>query len=136
MRFMRTCVFPASPLAIGAAILALGLAAPARAQSLIPWTHGVIEPKGDAGFSLMVSRRGFAEKRGLAVKIVSLSNGTLAHKALLSGEVDSIESSPGAAILAGLRGADLKIVGCDWPGVLHGMMTKASANSLRDLKGK
>jgi NitT/TauT family transport system substrate-binding protein len=32
--------------------------------------------------------------------------------------------------------ADLKIVGCDWPGVLHGMMTKASVNSLRDLKGK
>src|SRR5436190_24183930 len=100
----------------------LATAAPALAQAPKPWTHGVIEPKGDAGFSLMVSRGGFAEKRGLAVKIMSIQNGTLAHKALLAGEVDSIESSPGAAILAGLRGADLKIVGCDWPGVLHGMM--------------
>ncbi len=136
MRFMRTCVFPASPLAIGAAILALGLATPARAQPLTAWTHGVIEPKGDAGFSLMVSRRGFAEKRGLAVKIVSLSNGTLAHKALLSGEVDSIESSPGAAILAGLRGADLKIAGCDWPGILHGLMVKSTIAKPADLKGK
>jgi NitT/TauT family transport system substrate-binding protein len=119
--------------------LAVALAspsAPARAQALKPWTHGVIEPKGDAGFSLMVSRRGFAEKRGLEVKIVSLANGTLAHKALLSGELDSIESSPGAAILAGLRGADLKIIGCDWPGILHGLMTKSSIAKVEDLKGK
>jgi len=122
--------------ASAAALLASAFAIPAAAQAPKPWTHGVIEPKGDAGFSLMVSRGGFAEKRGLAVKIISIQNGTLAHKALLAGEVDSIESSPGAAILAGLRGADLKIVGCDWPGVLHGMMTKASVNSLRDLKGK
>ena len=97
--------------ATAAALLASALAAPAAAQAPKPWTHGVIEPKGDAGFSLMVSRGGFAEKRGLAVKIMSIQNGTLAHKALLAGEVDSIESSPGAAILAGLRGADLKIVG-------------------------
>jgi NitT/TauT family transport system substrate-binding protein len=96
----------------------------------------VIEPKGDAGFSLMVSRGKFAEKRGLNVKIVSVQNGTLAHKALLSGEFDSIESSPGAAILAGLRGADLKIVGCDWPGVLHGMMVKAPVTRMEELKGK
>ncbi len=119
-----------------AMLLAAAVAAPAAAQAPKPWTHAVIEPKGDAGFSLMVSRRGFAEKRGLNVKIMPISNGTLAHKALLAGEVDSIESSPGAAILAGLRGADLKIVGCDWPGVLHGLMTKASINNVADLKGK
>src|SRR5215831_15695705 len=119
-----------------AILLATCLALPAWAQAPKPWSHGVIEPKGDAGFSLMVARRGFDERRGLKVKIVPLANGTLAHKALLAGEIDSIESSPGSAILAGLRGADLKIVGCNWTGVLHGMMTKASVNSLRDLKGK
>jgi NitT/TauT family transport system substrate-binding protein len=124
-------------LTICAAIFAFWVSCPAaRAQTPIVWTHGVIEPKGDAGFSLMVSRRGFAEKRGLQVKIVSLSNGALAHKALLSGELDSIESSPGAAILAGLRGADLKIIGCDWPGILHGLMAKSSITSVADLKGK
>jgi NitT/TauT family transport system substrate-binding protein len=121
---------------IGAALLAYGLATLAPAQSPTPWMLGVIEPKGDAGFSLMVSRRGFAEKRGLAVRIVPLANGTLAHKALLSGEIDSIESSPGAAILAGLRGADLKITGCDWPGVLHGLMVRSSIAKPADLKGK
>jgi NitT/TauT family transport system substrate-binding protein len=119
----------------GAMLVAACLATPAAAQTKI-WTHGVIEPKGDAGFSLMVSRRGFAEKRGLNVKIVPLANGTLAHKALLAGEIDSIESSPGSAILAGLRGADLKIIGCDWPGVLHGLMTKSNITDVSQLKGK
>jgi NitT/TauT family transport system substrate-binding protein len=123
------------PACASALLLMTCFALPAAAQTK-PWTHGVIEPKGDAGFSLMVSRRGFAEKRGLNVKIVPIANGTLAHKALLAGEVDSIESSPGSAILAGLRGADLKIIGCDWPGVLHGLMVKASITEVAALKGK
>jgi NitT/TauT family transport system substrate-binding protein len=132
---MRPYLLPAAiGLLTGAAVFLSG--APAQPQSLTPWTFGVIEPKGDAGFTLMVSRGGFAQKRGLAVKIVSLANGTLAHKALLSGEIDSIESSPGAAILAGLRGADLKITGCDWPGVLHGLMVRSSIARPADLKGR
>jgi len=119
-----------------AILIATCLAAPAWAQAPKPWSHGVIEPKGDAGFSLMVARRGFDERRGLKVKIVPLANGTLAHKALLAGEIDSIESSPGSAILAGLRGADLKIVGCDWTGVLHGLVAKSSIGSVAEFKGK
>src|SRR5947208_11616177 len=113
--------------------------APAVAQTkptTKPWNYGVIEPKGDAGFSLMVSKRGFAEKHGLNIKVVPLANGTLAHKALLAGEIDAIESSPGSAILAGLRGADLKIVGCDWTGVLHGIAAKSSITSVAELRGK
>jgi len=119
-----------------AILLATCLALPAWAQAPKPWSHGVIEPKGDAGFSLMVARRGFDERRGLKVKIVPLANGTLAHKALLAGEIDSIESSPGSAILAGLRGADLKIVGCNWTGVLHGLVVKSSIGSVAEFKGK
>jgi len=65
-----------------------------------------------------------------------MKNGALAHKALLAGEVDSIESSPGAAILAGARGADIKIIGCDWPGVPHGLMVKSTITKVEDLKGK
>lgn len=120
----------------GALVAMCCLSAPAVAQAPKTWTHGVIEPKGDAGFSLMASRRGFAEKYGLAIKIVPIANGTLAHKALLAGEVDSIELSPGSAILAGLRGADLRIVGCDWPGVLHGIVAKGNIASIADLRGK
>jgi ABC-type nitrate/sulfonate/bicarbonate transport system substrate-binding protein len=118
---------------IGALLLA---AAQAGTQEFKPWRHGVIEPKGDAGFMLMVGTRGFAEKHGLKLEIVPLKNGATAHKALLSGELDSIESSPGATILAGAHGADIKIIGCDWPGVPHGLMVRSTITKVEDLKGK
>lgn len=108
----------------------------AGAQDLKPWKHGVIEPKGDAGFMLMVGQRDFAARHGLKLEIVSMKNGSLAHKALLSGAVDSVESSPGASILAGAHGADIKIIGCDWPGVPHGLMVRPGINKISDLKGK
>jgi NitT/TauT family transport system substrate-binding protein len=118
-------------------LLLAAAAIPVRAQEeLRPWKHGVIEPKGDAGFMLMLGQRDFASKRGLKIEIVPLKNGATAHKALLSGELDSIESSPGATILAGARGADIKIVGCDWPGVPHGLMVKSTISKVEDLKGK
>lgn len=116
------------------ALLAAG--ASAAAAELKPWRHGVIEPKGDAGFSLMVSRRDFAARQGLKLDIFTFKNGATAHKALLAGEIDSIESSPGAAILAGARGADIKILGCDWPGVPHGLMVRATVSKVEDLRGK
>ena len=118
------------------AALLLGLSHGASAQELKPWKHGVIEPKGDAGFMWMVGKRDFAAEHGLKIEIVSLKNGAIAHKALLAGELDSVESSPGAAIIAGARGADIKILGCDWPGVPHGLMVRSGINSVADLKGK
>ncbi len=121
---------------LAGALLAVALCALAGAQELKPWKHGVIEPKGDAGFSLMVSRHGFAEKQGLKLDILTFKNGATAHKALLAGEIDSIESSPGAAILAGAHGADIKILGCDWPGVPHGLMVRSTISKVEDLKGK
>ena len=96
----------------------------------------MIEPKGDAGFMVMVGQRDFAFRHGLKLEIVPLKNGATAHKALLAGELDSIKSSPGAAILAGARGADIKILGCDWPGVPHGLMVRSGINKVEDLKGK
>jgi NitT/TauT family transport system substrate-binding protein len=124
-------------LALLAAVLLLaGFSAAPGAQELKAWRHGVIEPKGDAGFMLMVGQRGFAEKHGLKLEIVSMKNGAIAHKALLSGELDSIESSPGASILAGAHGADIKIIGCDWPGVPHGLMVRSTIGKVADLKGK
>jgi NitT/TauT family transport system substrate-binding protein len=119
-----------------AAAMLLATLANASAQELRPWRHGVIEPKGDAGFSLMVGQRGFAERHGLKIEIVAFKNGATAHKALLAEELDSIESSPGAAILAGARGADIKIVGCDWPGVPHGLIVRSNITKIEDLKGK
>ena len=76
-------------------LLLAAAAIPVRAQEeLKPWKHGVIEPKGDAGFMLMLGQRDFASKRGLKIEIVPLKNGATAHKALLSGELDSINQVP------------------------------------------
>lgn len=118
------------------ALLLIALTAQAPSEELKPWKHGVIEPKGDAGFMLMVCQQDFAARHGLKLEIVPMKNGAIAHKALLAGELDSIESSPGAAIIAGARGADIKIVGCDWPGVPHGLMVKSTITKVEDLKGK
>ena len=112
------------------------LGTPGSGQELKPWKHGVIEPKGDAGFMVMVGQHDFASRHGLKLEIVPLKNGATAHKALLAGELDSIESSPGATILAGAHGADIKILGCDWPGVPHGLMVKSTISKVEDLKGK
>jgi NitT/TauT family transport system substrate-binding protein len=129
-------MFIRMPALCGAVLLSAVLSVPGSAQELKLWKHGVIEPKGDAGFSVMVSRNGFAEKHGLKLEIVTLKNGATAHKALLSGDLDSIESSPGAAILAGGHGADIRIVGCNWPGVPHGLMVRSTINKVEDLRGK
>lgn len=122
--------------AFTAALLLAAVSTPASTQEPKPWKHGVIEPKGDAGFMLMVGQRDFGAKHGLKIEIVPLKNGATAHKALLAGELDSIESSPGATILAGAHGADIKILGCDWPGVPHGLMVKSPISKVEDLKGK
>ncbi len=121
---------------ICAALICAAIVLPAAAQELKPWKHGIIEPKGDSGISLMVGEGDFGARHGLKIEIVKIKNGATAHKALLAGELDSIESSPGAAILAGAHGADIKIVGCDWPGVPHGLMVRDTINTVADLKGK
>lgn len=122
--------------ALAALLLLVSAGTGASAQGLKLWKHGVIEPKGDGGFMLMVGQHDFAKRHGLKVQIIKLKNGAIAHKALLAGEVDSIESSPGAALLADSHGADIKIVGCDWPGVPHGLMAGPKVAKMADLKGK
>ena len=122
----------------GAALAAslILLAGHVRAQEQKVWRHGVIDPKGDAGFSFMVGQRDFAAKQGLKVEIVPLKDGAVAHKALIAGDLQSIESFPGASIMAASRGADIRIIGCDWPALTHGLMVWDTIKTVADLKGK
>jgi NitT/TauT family transport system substrate-binding protein len=128
MRFARAIVM--------ASAIFFAPASPGVTQDLKPWRHGIVDPKGDAGFQFMVGHGDFAAKRGLKIETVPMRDGAIAHKALLSGELDSIWSSPGQAIIAGARGADFKIIGCDWPKLTHGLMVRAPIASVPDLKGK
>ncbi len=113
-----------------------GLAAGASAQDLKPWRHGIIEAKSDAGILYMASKRDFAGKLGLKLDFIQLKNDAIALKALLAGELDSYEGGAGGAMAAAARGADVKIVGCNWLAAPHGVYVRPGIASMADLKGK
>src|SRR5215831_18266602 len=118
-----------------AAALAAVMAAPASAQQLKTWKHGIVQAKSDAGFVFMVANGGFADKQGLKVDMVQFTGDALALKALLAGELDTYEGSPGGLMLASSQGADIRLLGCYWPGVTYGIYAKSSIASPKDLKG-
>jgi NitT/TauT family transport system substrate-binding protein len=113
-----------------------GAAAGASAQDSKTWRHGIIEAKSDAGILYMASKREFAGKLGLKLDFVQLKTDVIALKALLAGELDSYEGGAGGAMAAAARGADVKIVGCNWLAAPHGIYVRAEIASVADLKGK
>src|SRR5262249_19108409 len=106
--------------------LVIAAAANVHAQSPKLWRHGIVEPKSDAGLVLMVTQKDFAGKFGLKIETVKFKSGALAVKALLAGEIDSIEAGPDEGMIATAQGADLKIAGCNWPGLRHAIVARAS----------
>jgi NitT/TauT family transport system substrate-binding protein len=130
---------PAGCVAIGAMAISLVLAAaaaPAAAQGAKPWRHGIIAPKSDAGFLLMAARGGFAEREGLKLELLEVKDDQIGLKALLAGELESYEGGVQGTIAADVRGADVKIIGCHWPLVPHGLMVKSGIGTIQELKGK
>jgi NitT/TauT family transport system substrate-binding protein len=121
---------------IAGCVLAALSASSALAQELKTWRHGIVEAKSDAGFVFMASKGGFARKQGLAIDMVQFKGDALALKAMLAGDLDSYEGSPGGPMLAAAHGADIKIVGCFWPVLNYGIFAKPGIASPKDLKGK
>jgi len=119
---------------IAAATLLAGIGA-ANAQDKV-WKHGILEAKSDAGFIAMVDKGGFAAKHGLRVEIVQIKAGATLMKALISGEIDSVDMGAAESIVAGTRGTGVKIVGCTWPGVPQVVLAKDTLKTPADLKGK
>jgi NitT/TauT family transport system substrate-binding protein len=115
-------------------LLVTTVATAAASQELKTWRHGVLDPKGDAGFSHMIEQ-GFAEKQGLKIKLFHFKADTQLLQALIAGELDSFEGSPGNDIMAAARGADVKIIGCTWPSLPHVILSRGIA-SPNELKGK
>src|SRR5581483_5618830 len=128
---MRTAIV-ALTMMFGACVAQTALGA-----DLKPWRHGVITPKSDAGFVFMVRDGGFAEKQGLKVELPPLQDDTLLLKALVAGEIDSMQASPGISVVAASKdAADLKIIGCPWPGLPHVVYAQEGIRSVEDLRGK
>src|SRR5258705_5162071 len=119
----------------GGVMTAALMAGPAQAQSLKPWRQAMIIPKADAGFYLMAANRGFAEREGLKVDVLAVKDDPTGMKAMLSGEVDSYEGVYGA-IAASARGADVKLLGCNWHAAPYVMLARPGIHKVADLKGK
>jgi NitT/TauT family transport system substrate-binding protein len=100
------------------------------------WRHGTLVPKGDAGFIYMAAEGGFAKAEGLDLKMQAFQNDTLMMKALIAGELDSYEGSPISPLIAGSKGADVKIVGCTWPKLTYSLFSHDGVSAITDLKGK
>jgi NitT/TauT family transport system substrate-binding protein len=120
------------PVMIAAAFC--GAAVPASAQHV--WRHGLIKAKADAGIFLMVTTRDFAKKQGLDLKISEFKDDQIALKALIAGEVDSFEGGPQGAFTANAKGGDVRILGCHWVVVPHGIYAKGDIKTVEELKGK
>jgi NitT/TauT family transport system substrate-binding protein len=121
-------------LSLAAAIVGVALTS-AEAQEKI-WKHGILEAKSDAGFIAMVDKGGFAAKRGLKVELLQIKAGATLMKALISGEIDSVDMGAAESIVAGVRDTGVKIIGCTWPGAPQVVLAKAEIKTLADLKGR
>ena len=97
-----------------------------------------MQPKGDAGFWFMAAEGGFAARQGLALQMLPFNSDTLMLKALLAGALDSFEGSPIGPMVAGSKGADVKILGCAWPKLTYSLFTRTGTGvtTLAQLKGR
>jgi NitT/TauT family transport system substrate-binding protein len=131
---MRSVMRARTKLVAAAWLVAMG--ASAGAQEPKPWKHGLLEAKSDAGFIFMAAKGGFAEKQGLKLDVVQFKGDAIALKAMLAGELDTYEGSPGGPMLAAAAGADIKILGCYWPTLTYGIFARTGIASPVDLRGK
>lgn len=127
-------LYASKSLAVAAVLLATALTS-ASAQEHI-WRHGILAAKSDSGFIAMVDKGGFAAKHGLKLQILQIKSGSTLMKALVSGEIDSVDMGAAEAIVAGVRGTGVKIVGCTWPGLPQVVLAKDTIKTPADLKGK
>ncbi len=121
-------------LAVAAVVLACGISV-ANAQDKV-WKHGILEAKSDAGFIAMVDKGGFGAKHGLKIQLLQVKSGSTLMKALIAGELDSVDMGAAESIVAGARGTGVKIVGCTWHGMPQVVLAKAEIKTPADLKGK
>lgn len=120
--------------AIAGSLAAVFAITPAQAQEA--WKHGIVEAKGDSGFLFQAAEGGFGQKHNLNIDMVEFTGGPTALKALIAGELDSFEASPVVAFAAMHQNADIKIIGCNWPGMTYTVFAAQDVNSAADLKGK
>jgi NitT/TauT family transport system substrate-binding protein len=130
-----TRIWPTAFAVVVAAATAALLSSPAAAQGK-PWRHALLNAKADAGIFMMLDKGGFAAKQGLKLDLLQVKDDQIGLKALIAGEVESFEGGPQGVFAAVARGADVKILGCHWVVLPHGIYVRNDIKKVDDLKGK
>lgn len=107
----------------------------AHAQSLEPFRYGTVATKGDAGFVYMAAEDGFDDSFGIDIDMQSFKGDSILLRGLLAGELDAYIGNPGGPMIAASKGADIKIIGCPWPGLTYALFTKPEITSVEQLAG-
>lgn len=103
----------------------------------VAWKHGILHPGSEAGFLLMAQEQGYFEKYGVDLETVEFASGAQIFPALVAGEVDSIEGSPGALFPAAVQGAgNFRVTGSTMPGLPYAIYAREGIDSIEDLEGK
>lgn len=103
----------------------------------VKWVHGVTKQKGDAAFQhVMALNKGYFDELGIDFQIQEFEGDSTIIKALIAGQVDSMEANPNNTLVALSQGSDLKFVAASIPGMSHVLYTKDNINSVEDLEGK
>jgi NitT/TauT family transport system substrate-binding protein len=119
-----------------ASLLAAPMLSPRGARAAEKWRHAILTSKGDAAFFFMAKHKGFWEKRGLDVDIIELKGSKDVMRAVLAGEADSADPTPGDALPALEKGADFKFVGSSIEGYPYAMYVRPEINSWAELADK
>lgn len=120
-------------LAAAAAVLVAG---PAAAQSLPKWRHGLVDAKADAGIYYMALHKGLFKKHGLDVEFIEFRGDLFAYRAMVAGQLESSEPSPGAPLASLEKGADFRFIASSMEGYPYALFVRKDIKSWEELKDK
>ena len=64
------------------------------------------------------------DRFGIDIDMQSFKGDSILLRGLLAGELDAYIGNPGGPMIAASKGADIKIIGCPWPGLTYALFAK------------
>ena len=88
------------------------------------------------GCSTWATRAALRMPSASTAETVALRGDPLVLKALVAGQIESFIGGPASSLVAASKGADIKIVGCNWNKQSYVLWGAKDVNSIADLRGK
>lgn len=103
----------------------------------LSWTIGVLPCAADCGFLRMAEEKDFYADYGVDVKYVELQSAAQIYPALVAGEVDAIEQSPGGLLIgAEQAGMAATVIGSSMDGMPYAIYGSSDISDLSEMEGK